>query len=238
MPGKKDGDVVMILTTDTIIKVMEAYLNEHELRRKVQVVNLQAKGDAYAFSLEYIEDTDQQPTIDTIVGKLGYDHYNKILENAASVEQIQQSQPVQHQYGIDITDGGWKERQVPITQQTPLSKEDAAWLARNSKPVHYQHTSQEYADYKAGTEYTTDTIPHPRTPIDWQQAEGVTPPVKEFITRNVNVEVGTWNDASTDTGTSSTQSSMLGFDISQETPGKVIAVKRNKNGQFVKADKE
>lgn len=150
MAGKKDGDVVMILTTDTIIKVMEAYLNTHELRRKVQVVNLQAKGDAYAFSLEYIEEA---------VDNSSLNHYNKILDNAASV----------HQYGVDIPDEGWKERQVPIVQQPPLSKEDAAWIEQNSQPVQYPpayadkgnpygYSGLEYERYKAGKEYPPNTM--------------------------------------------------------------------------------
>jgi hypothetical protein len=176
MPGKKDGDVVMILTTDTIIKVMETYLNEHELRRKVQVVNLQAKGDAYAFSLEYVEEADQHPIV--------------------------------HQWGVDITDGGWKERQVPITQQAPLTKEDAAFMSLHGQPIRAQHN--EVGGHI--TKYSVDTTPHPRQVL--------------------HAELGLCKEQSTTTEDDDKQlhnDEPLGIRLARAN--------RSKNGQFVKADK-
>jgi hypothetical protein len=121
MPGKKDGDSILILTTDTVTKVMEQYIQDHEMRRKVKVVNLQVKGDAYAFSLEYVEEDipGQQVVSYPDIGNIFTHPLHYPLPGTSVAEEDMKAQLYQHRWGM--SSDGLVQDKVPIYTH-PLHK--------------------------------------------------------------------------------------------------------------------
>ena len=53
-PEQEQADFTVVLSSDLISQVMEQYFNTDMFKMAVRVVDLQAKGDAYAFNLAFV----------------------------------------------------------------------------------------------------------------------------------------------------------------------------------------